>query len=380
MSGKKKILVFSDWFEPGNKGGGIIRSCVNFARLMKDKYEVYVFTRDRDLNDDAAYPNITSDRWIEFDKDIKIYYCSPGGQNWKNIRQQVKSIDAEFIYLNSMFSLYYSIYPLLMARNSKSTLVLAPRGMLRVSALKFKPQKKKIFFTLFSLLSLHKKVRFHATDKTEYEDTRQRFGNYVNVTLLIDAHPPMTAQDPVRIVKKPGELAAIFVGRIHPIKNLHYLLEILPKVKGALSLTIVGSDEDKEYTQQCKNICSAYPDNIRVTFTGEMSNDRLPELMQKQHIFVMPTSGENFGHAIFEALDQGRPALISDQTPWRNLESGKAGWDISLQQKDRFIQALQQAIDFNQEEYDSWSCSSRKYLKEFIDKADLRTGYYKLFS
>ena len=35
--------------------------------------------------------------------------------------------------------------------------------------------------------------------------------------------------------------------------------------------------------------------------------------------FLLPTGGENFGHAIFEALSCGVPALISDRTPWRDL-------------------------------------------------------------
>ena len=69
----------------------------------------------------------------------------------------------------------------------------------------------------------------------------------------------------------------------------------------------------------------------------------------------MPTLGENYGHAIFEAMTTGVPVMISDQTPWRNLEQMKVGWDIPLQMKDKFREAITQAAGWNQEEYDEWS-------------------------
>ncbi len=57
-------------------------------------------------------------------------------------------------------------------------------------------------------------------------------------------------------------------------------------------------------------------------------------------LFLLPTAGENFGHAIFEALSSGVPALISDQTPWRGLAEAKAGFDLALAEPDRWVDAI----------------------------------------
>ena len=57
-------------------------------------------------------------------------------------------------------------------------------------------------------------------------------------------------------------------------------------------------------------------------------------------LFLLPTRGENFGHAIFDALEVGLPVLISDQTPWRELEQIGAGWSLSLADPDRFAAAI----------------------------------------
>ncbi len=56
----KKILVCCDWYEPGFKAGGPIRSCVNFVNQMKEDYQIYVLTSDRDLDEQAPYEGIDS--------------------------------------------------------------------------------------------------------------------------------------------------------------------------------------------------------------------------------------------------------------------------------------------------------------------------------
>jgi glycosyltransferase involved in cell wall biosynthesis len=58
-------------------------------------------------------------------------------------------------------------------------------------------------------------------------------------------------------------------------------------------------------------------------------------------LFFLPTRGENFGHAIYEALASGIPVLISDRTPWRNLESLGVGWDLPLNAPDKFRHVIE---------------------------------------
>ena len=49
------------------------------------------------------------------------------------------------------------------------------------------------------------------------------------------------------------------------------------------------------------------------------------ESLQASHLFALLTLGENFGHAIGEALRAGCPVLISDQTPWTDVVATGAG-------------------------------------------------------
>jgi glycosyltransferase involved in cell wall biosynthesis len=374
------ILLFTDWFEPGYKAGGPIRSCVHFVHQMKERYTIYVFTTDRDLNDTAPYNNIETDKWIDHNKGVKVFYCSPQQLSWGHIKKQVNSIQPDFIYLNSMYSRYFTIYPLLMQRlhliNSK--IILAPRGMLKESAVQFKSSKKKLFLRAFRLMGLHRFIHFHATDKTEEQDVKKYFGK-VRVTLASN-FPGMIKDYPGSIEKRANELSVIFIGRLHPVKNLDFLLKALQSVKGNVSLTIVGNAEDEDYVNHCKRIVSSFPQNLQVQFAGEIPNNQLERIIAQHHIFALPTRGENFGHAIFEALAAGKPVLISDQTPWRNLWEAQVGWDLPLQHPDGFTAALQQAVLLGQNDYDSLSRGAWQFVRQFVQQSELQTAYNNIFS
>ena len=71
----------------------------------------------------------------------------------------------------------------------------------------------------------------------------------------------------------------------------------------------------------------------------------------KYDVFYFPTKSENFGQVIWESLSCGCPVLISDQTPWNNIENHHVGWVRSLSMVENFSKVLQGIIDNNLEYY-----------------------------
>jgi glycosyltransferase involved in cell wall biosynthesis len=55
---------------------------------------------------------------------------------------------------------------------------------------------------------------------------------------------------------------------------------------------------------------------MKVSVTGPVPHEQVPEMFAKHDLCVLPTFGENFGHAIIEALTAGTPVLCSPHTPW----------------------------------------------------------------
>ena len=70
--------------------------------------------------------------------------------------------------------------------------------------------------------------------------------------------------------------------------------------------------------------------NSNIIFLGPLKPKEVCDVILDSHLLFSPTTGENFGHAIFEAFALGRPVLISDQTPWINLIDIGVGYDLPL--------------------------------------------------
>lgn len=376
---KKKILICSDWFTPGFRAGGPIRSVEHLSRLLASEADVYIFTGDRDLNDVQSYPGIPLNEWTEYAPGIHVYYAEPVNQTNDDFRREVLNIKPDVLYINSMFSKNFAIQPVLVSRKLKDIkTVLSPRGMLRGSALAFKPFKKKLFLAYARLTGMFKHVHFHATDEQEVTDIRKHIGKSVPVTCM--GNVPAAPDKNIEFVEKQsGSASIIFVGRIHPIKNLHLLLESLKTIKSKISCTLVGVMEDAAYWNQCAAIIQQLPLNITVTEPVELTPAELAIVTRRHHLFVLPTQGENFGHAIFEAMCYGRPVLISDQTPWRNLAAKKAGWDLPLNNPAACSEKIEVIAGMNQAEWQTWCTGAHQLAQSVFNDATVKEKYLSLF-
>jgi glycosyltransferase involved in cell wall biosynthesis len=280
-----------------------------------------------------------------------------------------------------MFSLSFTILPLraLLFRKTAASYILAPRGMLQKGALQFKQKKKKLFLTLFKWLGVSSKITFHATDETELTDIQKAFGKGVNVKLVGDYHAASVSPFHA-IEKKGGSLKCLFVSRIVEKKNLLYAIELLATIKADVQFIIIGPTESAIYWQQCNEAISRLPENIKVEYKGPIPNHELGSYYLQHHLFVLPTYGENFGHVIFDAFVNGRPVLISDQTPWKGLQTKKTGWDIHLGEPALFKKAIQTAAQWEQPEFDDYCKSAHSFAANFIATSALKQKYISLFT
>ncbi|MBC7826429.1 MAG: glycosyltransferase family 4 protein, partial [Chitinophagaceae bacterium] len=273
---KKKLLLLSDWFDPAYKAGGPIRSSVNFVTQMKNEYEIFVLTSDRDLNDIKPMATITINKWVEYVPGVKVFYAAIQNLRLQNIKDHINSVGPDVVYLNSMFSKKFTIYPLWLKRSNRisSKIVLAPRGMLKSSALDFKKRKKRIFLSMLKWMKIPQLVTFHATDERENADVIKEFGREIRVE-TIPNFPGAQYEFSSPRGKQKGFLDILFIGRIHPIKGLDILLIALKNVKQKIRLTIVGNPEDIAYRNLCKRLISELPKEIQANFANEVPHQTI---------------------------------------------------------------------------------------------------------
>ena len=135
-----------------------------------------------------------------------------------------------------------------------------------------------------------------------------------------------------------------------------------------------------KYYQQLKHLESMLKENIQVNYVGPLLHSKIANSILGSHLFVLPTLGENYGHAIIEALSVGRPVLISDKTPWKNLKDYNAGWELTLSDKQAWINAIEIAASWDQDEFDKHCVGALTYAKAHSNNKELVKMYIEMFS
>lgn len=350
---------------------------------MHELFSISVITTDTDLGESKPYPDIPANQWIDREPGVRIYYANRKSLRGSLIKNLIESQKPDFIYLNSMYSFRFSIIPMILLWRDKikGQFVLSPRGMLRESAIKSKSIRKKLFITMLNRLQVPKKIYFHATDEQEKNDIHHYFPRAAKVELISNFSAELPSET-APIQKNTGSLRCVFISRIMAIKNISFFLELLDKVPDTvrLELAIYGEVEDAAYWQEAQSLIQKVPGHIKVSYHGPLPHAEVIRTLGAFHLFVLPTTGENFGHAIFEALSAGRPVLISDRTPWHNLRNQLAGWDLSLENPKAWLNAVMEAGEWDQASFDSWSRASREFAARHVGQFNLKSEYVRLFS
>ncbi len=367
MSNKPKIVVFIDWYVPAYKAGGPIRSVYTTVETFSDRYDFYIITSNVDIDNNKL--DIETGKWVKQDS-AHVLYLEKEDINAKRFRYEVNIIQPAWIYLNSLFSSKFTLLPLSVFKNSHK-IVLAPRGMLGKESLAIKPLKKKLFLFYAKLFGVYKNVYWHATSEIEKAEITKVFGD--NSKIIIEPNIALVPRTIKTISKKEGELSLIMVGRIVPIKNILFLLEVLKEIEEYqhLTLTLIGPVEDKEYWIKCQHAIRELSASIQVKMLGAQPPSEVRKQIENNHLLISTSLNENFGHSIAEALCLGRPVLVSEHTPWKELKKKGIGADLPLS-TTAFKQELQEWIRYDDNRFKTIQQQVFDYAKKrFVPKQSI---------
>ena len=191
--------------------------------------------------------------------------------------------------------------------------------------------------------------------------------------------PSIPEKQYIHELKKSGEGKFVFVSRIHPKKNLISAIEYMKDIKGKVVFDIYGPIEDEEYWKQCNQKIHELPQNITVNYCGLVSHEKVHEIFSLYNAFLFPTFSENYGHVIAEALSVGTAVIISDQTPWSDINEAKAGWAIPLDNREKFVEAIQSVIDQKPDDNQKQIKAVEKYINNKVNLKEIRQEYKKAF-
>jgi glycosyltransferase involved in cell wall biosynthesis len=347
--GKPVILTFIANYLPGFKSGGIMRTVVNTVNHLGDEFEFLIVTRDRDLKENAPYPGVIVEEWQPVGG-AKVYYLPPGSCTARGLSRLVKATPHDILYLNSFFDPVFTIRLLLARRLGwlpDTPVILAPRGEFVEGPLRLKYPKKLAYIRLTRLFGFYRDILWQASSEYETEDIVRVMdvptdSIHVALDLPSRAAPGQGSEVSGRPESDGEALRLVFLSRLTREKNLDYALRVLGRVKADVVFDIVGPAEDGTYWKECNDLIGRLPANVKVNYLGSVSPDRVLELLSRYDLFFFPTTGENYGHVIAEALTAGTPVLISNETPWRDLETDGLGWIRELRDMGSFAAVIEE--------------------------------------
>lgn len=373
----RKILIVNPYYYPGFRSGGPQQTFMNVIDAYGDEFQFYVLTLNHDLGSNEVYDGIKKG-WNNVGK-AKVTYVSDAEMNINTISEIAKEMD--LVYAGGLFE-KTTIFALLAKwmKRMKCPLYVAPMGVFSEGAIRQKNGKKKLFLELGKLLRVFNAVNWSFTSELEFEDFQRNMGMPQKYVIASDIPRKPVNDLASRISGREDELKIIFLSRICAKKNTSYAIEVLACTKGNIQFDIYGIKEDMAYWKECERKLQELPENIKWTYKGEVESSKVIDVFVEYDIFLFPTLGENFGHVIYESLAGGCIPVISDTTPWNDLEGKKCGNVVSLEDKKKFVNVLQQYVEMSDDEMRLMKKNCIREAARQYEKSVEAGGYQAIFS
>ncbi len=172
------------------------------------------------------------------------------------------------------------------------------------------------------------------------------------------------------IKKSEKYFDVIFIGQKSFQKGLHYLIEAFNKLKHPYKrLHVIGSDTiDKPFFDK-----KLKKENIIVY--GHVPQLKLNNIINKCHVFVLPSIQEGLAMVTLQALSSGCPIIISEHTGTSEIvKKYNCGTVVPIRNTQSIINSLEELID-NKDKLKKMSENALKFAynntwSDYVDRLD----------
>jgi glycosyltransferase involved in cell wall biosynthesis len=295
------------------ESGGPFRAIVRIARyLREERFNTFLINIGPFASDLEELQDFISIRSIKDNKyGVSFRLLSP------RIISIIKSADIIVVH---GFYLLSTLFVLLIKREHQRILVM-PHGSLVKHYSNKGGIKKRIFRLVFSKLSAlnknQKNTEFICAKEVERDEIKHYYPNHpihvVGLGVDVAEIENLASKSSKSSEIPQGKPRFIFVGRIHPVKNLENLLIMISEMKSIwpnLSLTVVG-DGDISYKTRIFDLVSELGIDESVTFVGFAHYDEIMPMIRFADCLILASHQENFAFVVAESIAAGTPVVVS---------------------------------------------------------------------
>ena len=245
--------------------------------------------------------------------------------------------NAHILHLHTPWGTPWGFCNMSFARSAKRLRVpyiVSIHGMLAEWSLRQNWLKKWLFLTLVGRRFLAGAARVHCTAAAELEQASRflRHGSGIVMAYPVDLSSFADLPGTERALSEYPELTGetprlLFLSRLHPKKRPDLLIEAAARLDkgGQPCQLILAGPGEPAYVAELQQLALERGLVRRVLFPGMVTGLTKVSLYQAADVFVLPTSHENFGIVLVEAMAAGTPVITTHAVDiWQELQSAGA--------------------------------------------------------
>ena len=180
-------------------------------------------------------------------------------------------------------------------------------------------------------------ARYHAKCRFMLE-------NGVDLALFEPAPWPAAPTDntPLRIA---------FVGRLMPVKGVAMLLEAITALDFPVQLTVVGEGPERSVLE---SMSAELGIAEKVLFTGNLPLNEVAQIIQRAHVFCLPSVRESGGAVLLEAMAVARPVIAIDFGGPAEIVDDGVGVKLPATGKADVVQGLIKQLESVRQQPELW--------------------------
>jgi len=333
-----RICLVSSSFYPAMLYGGPISATWDLSKkLANNGIEVYVSTTNAN---GASKLDVIKNDFLEKQDNLFVKYYNEQIINkfsfsfifgiWSDIKK------SDVVYIQYLF--HYTVFiSVLFSFLLRKKIIVCPRGGLSEWGLSYKHKRiKKIWLNVF-IRPFVKNVTWQACSYLEVEDIKKIFKSSeiaeINDGIDFDSFQDVEGLSKLELVNKFAnqnfkKVSDVFfsMGRLHEIKGFEVIIDafdLFVKDNPNAKLLIAGGDDGYETFLKKKIEKLSLLDSVFLI--GTVNHKDKCKLLSNCSVFTLASKFESFGIVIAEALASGVPVIISNKTPWKDIEKNNCG-------------------------------------------------------
>ena len=352
-----RICLVSSSFYPATFYGGPISATWGLSKKIAEKgHEIYVSTTNANGNKKLV---VECNNFLEKENQVFVKYYNEQITNkfslsfvfgiWSDIKK------SDIVYIQYLFH-YTVLFSFLFSVFQNKKIIACPRGSFSSFTLNNKFPFIKLVWLNFFIKPMVSKIIWQASSYLEEKDILAKFP-HANVEIINDGIDYDSFQNSIIISRNEllnkftgvtfNDVSNVFfsMGRLHKIKGFDVLIDafnlFLKKDKDS-KLIIAGGDDG--VGKQLQNQINKLNLSSSVFLVGAINFADKKLLFNNCDYFTLASEFESFGIVIVEALSCGKPVVISNKTPWKDIQINNCGI-LADNEKHSFNDAFSKIIN-----------------------------------